>query len=285
MTIVVTIRVTDGIVLAADSATSFTDSAGHVAKVYNSANKIFNLVKVWPIGAMTYGAGSIGTESISTLSKTLRDRLTPRRVKQPEKPDPIVLDRASYTIEDVAKKAKGFFEEHYKAAYPQPVPGYFLGYRVCGYSKPANLPEAWEIRILENSSEGPVRIYEDAHFGPRWAGESEALDRLILGFGSKMKEALIALGAPPDVADQTLLQLANHLYANLFLPAMPIQDAIDLAHFLVETAVQFSHFSLRPATVGGPIEIATITKHEGFKWVKRKHYYSKEFNVEDGHAP
>ena len=283
MTIVVTVKVTDGIVLAADSATSFTDPAGHVAKVYNSANKIFNLVKVWPIGAMTYGAGSIGAESISTLSKIFRDRLTPRKSRA--KPDPIVLNKNSYTIEDVAKKARGFFEERYKAAYPQPVPGYFLGYRVCGYSKPAKLPEAWEIKILENASEGPVRIYEDGLFGPRWAGESEALDRLILGFGSKMKEALVELGAPPDIADQTLRQLVNHLYANLFLPAMPIQDAIDLAHFLVETAVKFSHFSLRPATVGGPIEVATITQHEGFKWVKRKHYYSKEFNVEDGDAP
>jgi hypothetical protein len=73
MTIVVTVRVTDGIVLAADSATSFTDADGHVAKIYNGANKIFNLVKVWPIGAMTYGAGSIGTESISTLSKNTSD--------------------------------------------------------------------------------------------------------------------------------------------------------------------------------------------------------------------
>jgi hypothetical protein len=283
MTIVVTIRVTDGIVLAADSATSFTDQAGNVAKVYNSANKIFNLVKVWPIGAMTYGAGSIGTESISTLSKTLRDRLTPRKL--PDESDPIALDEASYKIEDVARKAKAFFEERYKAAYPDPVPGYFLGYRVCGYSKPAGLPEAWEVRILEKSSEGPNRIYEDAHFGPRWAGETEALDRLILGVGSNMKEALIAVGAPPEAAEQTLLQLVNHMYATLFLPAMPIQDAIDLAQFLVETAVKFSHFSLRPATVGGPIEIATITQHEGFKWVKRKHYYSKEFNVEDGDAP
>ena len=75
MTIVVTVKVTDGIVLAADSATSFTDAKGNVAKVYNNANKIFNLVKVWPIGAMTYGAGGIGASSISTLSKNLRKRL------------------------------------------------------------------------------------------------------------------------------------------------------------------------------------------------------------------
>jgi hypothetical protein len=68
MTIVVTVRVNDGIVLAADSATSFIDGSGNVAKVYNNANKIFNLVKVWPIGAMTYGAGGMGSASISTLS-------------------------------------------------------------------------------------------------------------------------------------------------------------------------------------------------------------------------
>jgi hypothetical protein len=133
---------------------------------------------------------------------------------------------------------------------------------------------------LENSSEGPIRIYEDDHFGPRWAGESEALDRLILGLGSKTGDALKALGVDVSLIQQAIMGLTNQLYAHLYLPAMPIQDAIDLADFLVDAAVKFAHFSLRPATVGGPIEIATITKHEGFKWVTRKHYYSQEFNVE-----
>ena len=53
----------------------------------------------------------------------------------------------------------------------------------------------------------------------------------------------------------------------------------DLAQFLVEASIKFAHFSLRPATVAGSVEIATITKHEGFKWVVRKYYYSSEFNV------
>jgi hypothetical protein len=281
MTIVVTVRVTDGIVLAADSATSFSDQNGTVVKVYNNANKIFNLVKVWPIGAMTYGAGSIGTESISTLSKNLRERLTPVQFAMPGfDQDPLALERSTYTIEGTARTAMEFFEERYKAAYPQPVPGFFLGYRVCGYSADGVLPEAWEIKILENSTEGPIRLYEDDHFGPRWNGEREALDRLILGMGSRTADALTALGADPATAQQTVDGLVNHLYANLYLPAMPIQDAIDLAEFLVETAVKFAHFSLRAATVGGPIEVATITKHEGFKWAARKHYYSRDFNVE-----
>ena len=60
---------------------------------------------------------------------------------------------------------------------------------------------------------------------------------------------------------------------------MPIQDAIDLARFLAETAAKFTLFSLRAATVGGPIEVAAITKHEGFKWINRKHFFDQHFNV------
>ena len=56
MTIVVTAKVSDGIVLAADSAGSFFGGGPTPIKIYNNANKIFNLRKVWPIGAMVYGS-------------------------------------------------------------------------------------------------------------------------------------------------------------------------------------------------------------------------------------
>ena len=41
---------------------------------------------------------------------------------------------------------------------------------------------------------------------------------------------------------------------------------------------------MRPETIGGPIELAAITKHEGFKWVARKHYYGEELNRETDHG-
>src|SRR5438874_2537 len=107
MTIAVTIRVNDGIVLASDSATSFLDNQGVVAKVYNGANKVFNLVKVWPIGAMTYGWGSIGAASIATLSKDLRRRLDPRTSTD----DTYRLDPNGFSIEEVATKARRFLFE------------------------------------------------------------------------------------------------------------------------------------------------------------------------------
>ena len=79
--------------------------------------------------------------------------------------------------------------------------------------------------------------------------------------------------------------MMNEMALGLFEPPMPIQDAIDLTEFLAETAVKHSRFTPGAATVGGSIEIAAITKHEGFKWVRRKYYYSRDLNPEeDPHA-
>jgi hypothetical protein len=74
-------------------------------------------------------------------------------------------------------------------------------------------------------------------------------------------------------------KLIPHIYEGLVLPAAPVQDAIDLARLMVETTKGFIRFAIaRPKTVGGPTEIAAITKHEGFKWVQRKHFFSCELN-------
>jgi hypothetical protein len=70
------------------------------------------------------------------------------------------------------------------------------------------------------------------------------------------------------------------LYENVVISAMPVQDAIDLARFLVETTIGFVRFSLtmQPKAVGGSVEIAAITKHEGFQWVQRRHFYPASLN-------
>ena len=31
-------------------------------------------------------------------------------------------------------------------------------------------------------------------------------------------------------------------------------------------------------TVGGPIDVAVISKGDGFIWIKRKHYFNKDLN-------
>jgi hypothetical protein len=280
MTIVVTAKVTDGIVLAADSAASFFGQAPASIKIYNNANKIFNLRKVWPIGALIYGSAGIGAASVETLSKDLRARLS-------NQSDPEYGLQDSYTIEEVARKARRFlYEEAFRSAYPTPPTDYFMGYRVCGYSANASNPEVWEFVIVGGKCDNPYSVQGQDEFGLRWAGENEALDRLILGTSSHLQTFLMGKGFAKDQADaQTLYrEFIQQFGAMLVIPAMPIQDAIDVARFAVETAGKFARYGLRPETIGGPTELAAITKHEGFKWVARKHYYSAELNRETSHG-
>ena len=89
---------------------------------------------------------------------------------------------------------------------------------------------------------------------------------------------------PPDEVLKTLGPALASMQAPVIFSPMPIQDTIDLARFVVHSAVMFSRFTPGPQVVGGPIEIAAITKHEGFKWIGRKHYYDQEFNKEPIHV-
>ena len=77
MTVAVMVKVFDGIVLATDSATT-APLPGGSAQVYNNANKVFQLHRRLPIGAFTWGLGSIDSASIETLAKDLRARLMGR---------------------------------------------------------------------------------------------------------------------------------------------------------------------------------------------------------------
>jgi hypothetical protein len=199
MTIVVTVKINDGIVLAADSATTFSDEKGIPVKIYNNANKVFNLVKGLPIGSLTWGAGGIGAASISTISKDLRRRFAGN---DPDHPD-WKLDPNSYTIEQAARKAREFiFEELYKGEYGNTPPtGYFLGYKICGYSAGAPLPELWHFTITGDACETPKLIRGQSDFGPNWDGEYETMDRLLLGVGANFSKVLIDDGLTPEQAN------------------------------------------------------------------------------------
>jgi hypothetical protein len=272
MTIVVSVKVTDGIVLAADSTATFLDNSRQPpVKIRNNAHKIFNLVEVSPIGAMAYGTGGIGSASVATLTEDLRQRLAS---------DPTyVLGGGAYTVEEVTKKARAFlFDDVYLKTYPTPIPTFMMGYRVCGYSADASLPEIWEFVIHGATCIGPYEIQSPAEFGIRWAGENEALDRLLRGATGGIKEMLVARGYTENEVQDIYLEMIAKFRTGFELPAMPIQDAIDVSGFLVELSTKFAQFGPGPAMIKGFTEIAAITKNEGFQWVVRKHSYSDELN-------
>ena len=84
------------------------------------------------------------------------------------------------------------------------------------------------------------------------------------------------------VVDRNILRLAIYELDQQVVPApIVIDEAIDLTEFLVDLTIKHSRFAPGAPTVGGPIEIAAISKHEGFRWIQRKYYYSRDLNPEE----
>jgi len=62
------------------------------------------------------------------------------------------------------------------------------------------------------------------------------------------------------------------------LAHMPKEEMADLAESLVHLTSTRRRVALGTETVGGPIDVAVITKGDGFVWLKRKHYFKPELN-------
>jgi hypothetical protein len=282
LTIAISIKINDGIVLASDSASTIfgPDSAGQLAvrSVYNNANKVFNLRKDFPIGAISWGAGSIGRASVSTIMKDLRQRFRGGSSSHPH----WELKENAYTVEQVAQHLKEFvFDELYSPTFTGSVsrkPD--LGFIVAGYSTlHAPMADEFQIDINNGACTGPTRIRAPEEIGMTAGGDTEALNRLMNGTAGELPRALQdVFRVPLEQSTAAMDLLQRMLRVPLIEPAMPLQDAIDLAEFLVDLTIRFSRFTPGPPTVGGPIEIAAISKHEGFRWIKRKYYFDRQLN-------
>jgi hypothetical protein len=280
MTICVAIRVNDGIVFAADSASSLTQGgSGSVLNVYRHGNKVFNLFKGLPLAGMTCGIGNFGPASIASLAKDLRYRMTHGGHEWR-------LNAESYTLEEVVTRSRDFFLEKFNALEHKPTGDF--EFWVGGYPSDMEAPyELWKLGIAGGDFFPPERISEPGEPGVAWAGAPDPISRLLIGFDSTMISALEmalakrddagTLTEVPDLAEP-LRFIRVHTEVQLAEPMMPIHDAMELAEFLVDTTKKFYRFLPGADIVGGDTDMATVTRHEGFKWIKRKHYYDRALN-------
>ena len=276
MTVAIWVKVFDGIVLATDSATTLTavDTNGQRHhQVYNNADKIFHLHRQLPIGAMTWGQGTVGPASISTLSKSFRLRLMGRDSHFAD----WELDVDNFTVREVAERASKMFALAASDAGATEFPGE-LGYLVAGISSNCDQAEVWLLQFSGNNLEPePVQILTDAQYGFRAYAQPGAVNRLFNGYDERI-EAMLRTSIPESEHD-SLDEFLRSMHLDPVQPGMPLPDAISLAKFMVETTEGYTRFRIGADTVGGPVEVASINPHEGFTWISRKHYFSPDLNA------
>jgi hypothetical protein len=268
VTIAIGLKVGDGIVLGADSAWTVGEN------VYFNAEKIINLVKGLPVGAVAYGLGTFGGRSVTRYAKDLRSRLCGADPAYA----PWRVNPGDYTVAEIAHRVREFFfEELYVREYPAGTSTHSdLGFIIGGYSAGERSGEIWKITIAEGACGPPEMLFgAEQPDGIAWDGQGESLYRLLRGWSPQLVADLVDASGQP--AGQVIQQVDR--VASLFSAVMPIQDAIDLVRYLAEVAAGFVRFSPGLPTVAQPIDLAAITYHEGFRWVQRKHYYEPHLNV------
>ena len=264
MTLVIALKVGDGVVLGADSASTIVAGSAYHNSYFN-AEKLFNVRKGIPVGALTYGLGGLAGRSVSSLAKDLRSRLSDESNAE------WYLDPANYSVELITNQYRKFFYEELFlpqfAADLSNAPA--MGFIVAGFSSGAKSGEIWEVDVVGGQCRPPhCAAPASMAWGAQWQGEIEALQRLVRGWSLQTARKLAAAGMATDEV-MALLDAIQPLVHE----TMPIQDAIDLVHYLVDVTCGFTRFSPGAATVAQPIDSAAITPHEGFRWVRRKHYY------------
>lgn len=268
MTVCVSVKVHDCIVFAADSASTLVDGNGDVQNVFNNADKVFNLHRRLPIAAMTCGMGHIQGRSISNLAKELRRDLTNGSY---------TLDCGAYQIQDVVASAHDFFRQRYGAIPSEP--GHGLDFFIGGYGANAAHGEVWKISIVEGTLRSPEQLQSGNDGGGiNWAGQTSAIARLLLGVDGAFQSVMIDAGMDAAVASRIGDLARSRLETHFAHGPMPTIDAIRLAEYLVDVTKGYFSFASGANIVGGATDVATVTKWEGFKWIRRKHFYPEELN-------
>lgn len=79
-------------------------------------------------------------------------------------------------------------------------------------------------------------------------------------------------------------QLDNYIFSNLTRPIidivshLPKDELSEMAESLVNLTSLRRRVSRDQESVGGPVDVAIISKGDGFIWVKRKHYFDSNLN-------
>ncbi|MCS6843605.1 MAG: hypothetical protein NZ528_04655 [Caldilineales bacterium] len=257
MTIVITVTVPEGMVIAADSRQTYTNSRGDLRVNSDNAHKLFT---VGPhVMAAAWGWAFLDGRSIYSHVK-----------------DFIVgIQGQTLSVEETARRLGAHLHQQYLASVQQglskPVAegNYAVALMVGGYDPGSRAGRLFEVYVPEG--EYYERQSTDRKPGMSWRGYPAVISRLIRGYDPRLLELEGITPALRAALDKGPLEF------NIDYWAMTLQDAVDLATLLVQTTVHMLRFTdgitMAPGasvTCGGPIDVAVAEPGEPVRWVQRK---------------
>ena len=257
----------EGVVLAADSRVTLTreiPQPGPVARTlllpstFDNATKLLFVPSQKWVGAVTFGVGAVGGAQPRTAASFL-----PEFERELD-------NEPRMAVEEFARRLGEFYLRQWQAHMPANLPaGNDMVFLVGGYDEGAAYGRVFTLAVP--TAPDPVEQHASQNFGATWGGQRTYADRIMQGFDdsgvSLLQQHLGLTDAQRNAASQ-------HLKENnpLALPYqfLPLQDCVDLCILLIRTTINMQRFTLDLRGVGGPIDVATVTRIDGFQPVQQK---------------
>jgi hypothetical protein len=247
----------EGLVLAAESRLTLTapQPDGKLLPVsFDNATKVFGFARPHTaVGVVTYGLGGIGLRSAYSFVPELKEHL--QAVRLP--------------VAEFAKSVSEFYMERWGQIIPADWTGPAMTLVVAGFNEGEAYGRVYVIDI-PSAPEPRAQAEEPDEFGITWGGQREIVDRLLRGYDERaLAIATEVLGLSGTQVDG-LRKALGPLQMQLPLPAMPLQDCVDLAILFVKTTVEAQRLTVGVRGCGGPIDVAIITRAGGMQFVQQK---------------
>jgi len=273
MSLAVAFKSAEGIVLAADSRVTLMGSlpmpnlpqVPPVTQVmlpatFDNATKLLSVKRQPHVGAVTYGQAAIGQQSPRTVSSFLPEF------------DAVIGDQR-LPVEEFAQRLGAFFTNQWTAAAMPANPPLQnnMFFFIAGYDDGAAYGRLFQLHIPNAPT--PQEIFPGTgEFGAMWGGQKEITDRLLVGFDPAVPNLVQdLLGIPANQRRPNLEQeLKQRLITPIPWPFLPLQDCIDLSIFMVRTTIALQQWLVGIRGVGGAVDVATITRTEGYRAVQVK---------------
>jgi hypothetical protein len=244
MSLIVTVIVPEGIVMASDSRQSLTIEGrtpdGKTFKVEtvnsDSVMKTF-LLEAQQVGISNFGQDLLGGVPMSSHVKKFIE-------------EEIVL---ADDVTTISSKLIEYIRRSFSQAD--------AGFHVAGYSKSAkvSVPYFYNCHVAKNTVERRnVKPDGSVAYGATWSGQIDIITSVvnpIIAKDEKGQDRIVYSPAP------------------IVWDAMTVQDAIDFSVYAIRTTIDTMRFQARQKNVGGPIDVLLLLPDAKPRWIQKKDYH------------
>jgi hypothetical protein len=257
MSLGIVIKGPEGLVLAAESRITLTADYGksQIPVNFDNATKLLSFSNPnCAVGAVTYGLAAIGLRAAHSFIPEFESELPEERLK----------------IEDFANRLSEFFLNQWEKEMHSDYSGPPMTFVVSGFDEDEPYGKVYLFEIPNKPTPEP-RNPGEADFGITWGGQHEFVNRLLMGYDPTLIQYL----EDKNLINQELDSLIKSLQMNIPLAAMALQDCVDLALFFIRTTINGQKLTVGIRGCGGPIDVATITRNEGLKFIQQKNVHGE----------